>query len=407
MSHSAVKNILILVVFFTGSSGFSQTLVKFSDLPLLVEQNASDVKEQRLVEKTTAPVASLATSFLPVFELGTSHVQEGDASKAPIGSITTSINLYRGGKDALNGRIDESEVTLAGFETRKALNSAIMRSYQLYCQLVSLNNHVDILKTLESNLKSSRDIVRRRQARGQSPESDGLKIELEMLKLHSEVSNIGRDLTAVRLELGRLIGIQDFTVETDFAILEKDLQDIEKIQIDQMPAMASLMEQGQLLTHKRRLYDGSWLPDIDVFAAREQDFTSGRYVQPMNRTEIGLRFTIDLETKIRSRQELGRVAAEQELVELRKKTLAQKHADALSLLKADIASFQEKSANAKASLELAKKLASAIIKEFQGGVKDIEDVVAAQWGYYEASHAAIDVQESYANRLAEIMALIP
>lgn len=388
------------------SIAYSDTLVKFSDLPRLIEQNAVDVKEQRLVEKAAAPVNSVATTFLPKIELGTSQAQE-DGVSTQLGEISSSLNLYRGGKDALAAEIEKREAVIAALETKQVINTTLVRSYQLYSQLVALINHGDTIATLEKNLLSSKDIVRRRQSRGQSPDSDGYKIDLEMLKLAAEKNNTAREINIIKLELSRLIGVQDFSVEKNFSILERDLKAIEKIQLDQTPAMASLVQQGNMLNAKAQLSQRAWFPDIDVFAEREHDFGASEHAESLARTQFGLRFAFDLESTAKSRQDVARANAEKELVELRKQSLTQKHQDAITLLKADIASFQEKAANAQATLQLAEKLANAIVKEFQGGVKDIEEVVAAQWGFYEASHTAIDVQESYANRLTEIMALIP
>jgi outer membrane protein TolC len=107
-------SLLTLLLLPTSLAAREAVLVKYDDLPKLIQKNSKDVKAAEfLMEASAARHGYQSRARYPRLDLesGLRGVRElnGSGDSAPFFKVEGSVNLYRGSRDALKDTLQEKE----------------------------------------------------------------------------------------------------------------------------------------------------------------------------------------------------------------------------------------------------------------------------------------------------------
>lgn len=402
------------------SLGFAQDVVvklTFDHLPKLVsEKNQAVTGTSLVIESARTRTGYLGRSYLPTLgaEAGGERFQTGPYGyeTQPYGHLETRLNLYRGGRDRLEGNIRERQVALTQADAQRVYAAELREARKAYWDLVSIRETANIIKESLSQNEKYLEMANRRISRGLAAETDRLEFEINRSQLREELESLNHAALLVQIRLAAVLGMP---AETLFEAPES----IEHAHDDALlvssfnpafhPDVETLDARSQSLELERMKEERWWTPSLDLYGGyhlytlRDRDFLSrGRRAD----RAVGLRLNLGLFDGLQSqtdakafsihaqglsRQRRQREAAVDAQVRIAKKDLKHGH---------ELIHYSEE------RIEQGKKYLARTFEEYERGVKNSLDVLGAAQKYLAYRRQYSDRRRDYQITKSALLALL-
>lgn len=386
------------------------------DLPRIVRERNLDVAgAQRLVEAAEARIGHLRRSYLPTVraEAGGERFQTGahETRTEPYGGVEARMNLFRGGKDALEEKVRRARREGAVAGVGKTAASDLLEARGTYWNLVALRESAELvsvaLERNEENLKAAE----KRIGAGLAAETDRLEFVIYRGQLNEELASITHEMELVQISLTALLGLP---IETRFktadAIAHAHDEDLlaATYEPDSYPEVRSLRA-GQGASENQGLLNGRWwAPTLDLYGGRslytlrDRDYRSQAL---RDDTYGGARLSLALfdysskdEARALSKQAEGYgLQAEHKAVLLRAQ---------VERAKEEMKHLHELIHNGEERIEQGKKYLAAVRDEYRRGVKNSLDVLGASQRYLSFERQYADRRRDYQTAKASLLSLL-
>lgn len=385
-----MRRLFILFMLGGACPGLAQEAVelKFEDLPRFVaEKNQAVTGADRLIEAARARTGYLGRSYLPTvgMEAGGERFQTSHYGyqAQPYGHLEARLNLYRGGRDGLNGGVMERQVELASSEARKVLAAELAAARKTYWQLVSQRETAKVVAEAMAENEKLLEVANRRINRGLATETDRLEFEIHRSQLKEELESLNHATILLQIRLAAALGLSPGTrLKTPEAVEHEHDESLLSAAFD-----AASHPDGRALNARRRSLDlerkkaqRGWIPSLDLYGGyylytlRERD--------SLNRSErddkaIGARLSLPIFDGLRLKTEARSLRLQTEGVE-RQRAQRELAVDAeVRVAKEDLKHDHELIHYSEERIEQGRKYLERTLDEYERGVKNSLDAMGA------------------------------
>jgi outer membrane protein TolC len=247
--------------------------VAFDDLPKLVrERNRAVSGSRKAAEAADARTGFLARSYLPSLRVegGGESFQTGHfaSTSQPFGAVEAKINLFRGGRDLLEGRARESEASGARSSTARTYLEELSAARRAYWRLAYARETAATLSGALERNEQSLAAANRRISRGLGTETDRLEFEIYRSQLKEEIESQQHEATLIEIELSSLLGFEPGTSfaaekriahEHDESLLSAPFDPVSH------PEVSVLKADEEAFAAKSRSAGLWWAPKLDLY----------------------------------------------------------------------------------------------------------------------------------------------
>lgn len=390
--------------------------VRYEDLARwLPEQNGQVAGALREAEAADVETGHLLRSFLPRVgaELGWENFRTGpyDFQSQPTASLGASLNLFRGGRDALEHQLRGEKSELAKVDAQRKLRTELRLVRRDYWDLIYLQESIRLVKdAIEQNAKNLA-AAKRRVGAGMGAETDRYEFEIYQTQLEQELARLELQQKSAERKLGVALGVP---VEERLQVVEPPHEHGEGWLPEGLTPEADLSSQGDSL--QERIFDlqGAqagrwWAPELDVYAHYSlYTFREREYPSQADRFEtvFGAKLTFTLFDGLaqgataradRRRAEAFRLRANQAYVGAR---VDFENARAQLKLTHDLVHGTER------NVEQSQKYLHGTLSEYQRGLKNSPDVLSASQRYLEARRKFSELKREYNWTKADLMSML-
>ncbi len=396
--------ILLVVLSFMAIQETKADVVelKFEDLPkLLQERNQAVQGVQLSVQASQKRTGHLVRSYLPTLSLeaGGEHFQTGSysAETAPYAFLETRLNLFRGGKDALEENIRQSQVGLTQAQAQRALTEELTDARKTYWTLIFQRELVQILKeALQENEKNLASAKKRIQ-RGLATDTDQVDFEINRDVLQEEISSLEHENELTQIKLRSFFSWADEKLIWTPSLIPHDHDEAllhMQIPQDSHPEVAQFKANSEISLNQGDQAHRWWLPSVDVYAGyylytlRDRD-----YVDMSRRDDLvaGIRFSLSLFDGFQSKTLASSLSLQAEGLDSQARQKEKVIQAKLKIAKEEIKHHHELTHIAEDRIQKGGKYLSQTLSEYGRGVKNSPDVLGA-----------LQRQISFKRRYAEI-----
>ena len=263
--------LLLFFISFPPLAGASE----FEELPELVNKKNQHVSGAALKREAAERLTGfLARSYIPTLEahVGGESFRTGSVAgeTQPYGALELKLNLFRGGRDALeeSTRQAQSRVARAGFEQTRL--QELTQARHSYWALVYYREQVtlidDALKQNETNLAAGNKRIKA----GIATETDRIEFEMYRVQLGQDrarmILGAANSQRALNVLIGRAEGTPLETTQTlphqhDDVILDAALETQTHRDIQ------ALVAEGEIANSQQQLAYRWWAPSLDLYGS--------------------------------------------------------------------------------------------------------------------------------------------
>ncbi|MBL7716563.1 MAG: TolC family protein [Bdellovibrionales bacterium] len=409
----------ILLLFFTATSalGASSLEVKPDDLPKLLSDRNQNVRGSALmVDAAEAKTGHLARSYLPTlnFEVGGETFQTGSypTKTEPYGLLEAKLNLFRGGKDLLEERINRAQVRLADAQSKQVTSAELVNTRKLYWTLVFQREEILILKdALEQNEKNL-NAANRRIQRGLTSDTDRLDFEINRDQLKEDIKSLEHEAELTQIKLRALLALSEDVEIKTLAVIPHD-HDEEllktKFQGEGNFHVETVKASGEVSENQSARENRWWTPTLDLYAGyylytlRDRDYLS---IGQRDDRVAGIRLTFQLfdgfqAKSIASSYSIQAQAYENQAIQKRRDTEAD-----FTLAKEEMQHMHELIHQAEKRIEQGKLYLSKTLSEYDRGVKNSPDVLGAILRQNQFRRRYAEIRKNYVFSKAELLSIL-
>lgn len=409
----------LLVVLLSAGSAWSQEAVelRFEDLPRLVrEKNQTVAGAGLLALSARARSGHLSRSFLPSVALdgGGEHFQTGPygARTQPYGQVEGRLNLYRGGRDRLEAEARGRETALAAGDAERVLAAELEAARTLFWELVCDRETAKVVSEARSRNEKHLEMASRRIARGLATETDRLDFEIHRSQLEEELDSLAHSTLLRQMLLAAALGLPPQTrLGTPERIEHAHDEALLAAAFDpashpEAAALEARRRGAELERAKERRW---WTPSVDVYGGyglytlRDRDYLTR---SQRDDTVAGVRLSLGIFDGLRSRSEASALA-------LKSQGLARQKAQRELALDAEVLAAKEYLRHddelvhwAEARIEQGRKYLALTLDEYERGVKNSADVLAAAQKHLAFTRQHADRRRDYELAKAALSALL-
>ena len=277
----------------------------FEELPALIrEKNRNIPGSERLVESADARTGHLVRSFIPTLraDMGGESFQTGTyrARTEPYVSAEIRLNVFRGGRDALEEDARLGQAHAARSSANQAFQEELKDARSLYWEMVHTRERILGLKAAVDQNEVILKLANRRIQRGLSTETDRLEFEINRSQLMEELESLKHGLLMLDIRLGSLL---DVGPDTRFSTLQKISHHHDEVLLSadfepvSHPAVMALSAGRSVAEAQKSQASRWWLPSVDLYAGdylytlRDRDYLS---LGVRDDQVVGLRVSFDI-----------------------------------------------------------------------------------------------------------------
>ena len=135
--------------------------------------------------------------------------------------FAASMNLYSGGRDALNNKISRSELTISHFNRQAVENRLVASVIQTYFDCLASREFVDIATESVASVNEQLRVMRVKYKAGGALRSDLLSLEVRLARAQEEVVRSNNRLNTLLAALANLMGVNP---QTDILLADANLK---------------------------------------------------------------------------------------------------------------------------------------------------------------------------------------
>lgn len=203
-----------LTSFMVTQVAVAQIAVNSANLRQLIENQNASVQAQKLdVDASEARRGSFARSFLPEVTAGVGgeHFKKGreDLKTQPEYGVEARVNLFNGGRDALNAEIQDLAANAERAALLRTKAEMVSQAYSEYWRALYLRDWIEALKKAKSLNDDSLRAADRRISSGVATRTDRLEFEMQSAELGRSLKQAELEFQISRERLALLLGIRD------------------------------------------------------------------------------------------------------------------------------------------------------------------------------------------------------
>lgn len=322
-------SLLTLLLLPTTLAAREAVLVKYDELPKLIQSNSRDVKAAEFLKEASAIRQGYqARARYPRLDLesGLRGVREvdGRGDNAPFFKVEGSVNLYRGNRDALKDALQEKETAIRKEEVQLVLKNQLGLARELFVRLASIRElkkaWAEAIQVAADKKKSSRVKVNA----GLTTNTDLLEFELHESSLKREKRNLDKEEHELSNKLRILLGLSDeaeLALDRRFSHPPEPKEQNYKLAAETHPAVRKLSLQAEQAQTMAGSNVTRWAPDVNLFASYEE-FLQGTRDEPGSLPKrdlaAGIRLSIPLGDNLSAQNEASAKRLEASAFELQK-----------------------------------------------------------------------------------------
>lgn len=422
-------NVLLLFALIHGAYGPSVALgdssneyaLNFSDLPSIIDQTNQHVSGARAKRQGTNELTGYLTrSYLPHLstQLGAEHFNSGPHpwKTQPYASIETRINLYRGGRDALEDDVRRAaaENSQADFERTRLeeLTKARHAFWQLVYEreLISLLN--EAIKQNELNLIAANKRIRA----GLATSTDRIEFEMYSIQLKQDLSRMSLGSANSQRTLNVLLGKPQSASIITPSVVPHDHKEAEaspllktELSIDQHRDVKALIASGNAVAAQKQQLLRWWTPSIDAYAShslytlreREYSLTADRY-----ETVFGAQITMNLFDGLQSHAEASALGLQADGYAQQAEQTARELQAQFDGAKQELTLTHNLIAAAELGIKQGTEYLTRTQAEYSRGVKNSLDVLSATQKYVDLKRRYAELRHDYQQAKTALLATL-
>ena len=362
--------------------------IDFDDLKPLVETRNERVQASSLEgEAAKKREGHLLRSFLPRLEVRGAHESftKGTAERKsqPTFGAEAQLNLFNGGRDALEASKRKFASERKGFEKKSMLAEELARARETFWTLVYLQDLKGLLKEAselnEANLKSAG----RRIKSGVATETDRVEFEMKGIDLKREVAKGNLEIQGQKEILSLLLGFDPGTsLQIDKTLGHEHNWESSLLHSheDHGSTVRAKELNAQELLWEAKAKSRSYWPKLDAYAGwnqfnqREEDSHSAK---ERRESVVGLRLTLDLFDGFHSQNEASALRLEAESLALEANYQKREVETHIHNELAELKMLHDQLHEAEENTKRAQRYYSLTQSEYARGVKNSPDVLGA------------------------------
>ena len=407
---------LALILIFTGSFVFAQESLNFDELPQLIKDRNKRAQAASL-DLTAAEMrlGYFKRSFLPRFEAtaGLESYETGPypAQSDPFYFVRGSVNLYRGGRDILEDKARSAEKEVMNVTNQQTFQGELFEARQLYWNLVYLKELKILYQWTIAQNKKNLAQANRLISSGLSTKVDRLEFEISETQLDQDMARIDVDISNHNRQIAALIGRAP---ETIFGTPEKIPHDHESPTLNESLDFATYRDVRREKAFQLNLETTSqllkrwWVPNMDLYAEsglftfRERNF----YTQSDRLdSAVGVRFTLEFDG-FQQKVDGEAFAARARASSLRAAQIKAETATVFNTSKQELVLIHDLLHVGQKNVEKSQEYLSAILSEYNRGVKNSPDVLSASLKNLEFKKRFAELRRDYAVESARLEAML-
>lgn len=381
--------------------------IAYDDLPDIIRKNNKAVQAStETIKAASLRVGTLERNFLPRagFEAGVAEQKEanGVADTAPFWKVDVQSNLYRGGRDKLSQLLRESQVLVKELDAQALFRSEIFKAKTTYVELVSIRQIKDLTEQSMDDYDSLAKSIKAKARAGliTSTALQTSQLEIDELKRQRILLESREHELEDRLSLA--LGIapdEKLSLTTQLRPVEGTIRDpSEDGTIEEIPEIKRFALVSKTTKTEAETRNEWWLPDVNVFASyvgfaveRRGDFGS----LPTREMSLGLRFSIDLESKEALNSELFAKHSELASLQLQKEHLTQEIRHKLHEYHREMDTQLKLGRSYDSGISNSEKLLGQIRKEFERGIGGSDSVTGVIRSIYDMKRKRLETMSDY------------
>jgi len=396
-----MKTLALVLLSFFSAQVWAQSVKSNSDVVTFtaLEDLVKNKNEKVQAAESEALGAKARTgftsrSFLPGFSLrgGSESAKFGssDVEQRGFWTAEAKLNLYRGGRDKLEGEIREAQFKSAQIGAQKQMQSELRDARKLYWQLVSAQNLIsdieDAIKGNTENLQSSR----RRVGAGVTTNADVLQFELENTALNQQLKKLKLEADFLKNKLGVIIGFdqhKDLNVESTFPHPPDESLPKDSAEGGSRNLYVADFQINETIQNLRKSQAARWwLPSLDVYTSFGRPSLSYNDFRALDRQDqwiAGVQLSISLDQALEDMASSRAQKFEAKSASLQKIYASKQSNATYHEYVHDLNLLHELLHDAQKDVEKANNFLKATKQDYVRGVKNGPDLLGAFARYYE------------------------
>ena len=411
----SIRFLFIFLILLSSQFLKAETL-NYDDLENLIKEQNKKVTAARLdLDASEMRLGYVKRSFIPTAQafVGGEKFETGpyNVMTEPMYFIRGNLNLYRGGRDALEEKARKAQRKTFHAQAQQVLQGELFEVRNFFWDLVYLR---EIKLLLENAIKQNQGNLQKAQKRinaGLTTKVDRLEFEISETQLIQDLARIQVEISNTQREISALIGKAPETQYETITHIPHDHADptakqtlnfalYRDVQLE-LANMANLESQGDI-------FKRWWTPSFDLYAEsilfnyRERSFTAQK---DQVDNAIGIRLSFDFDG-LQQKTDGEALVARARASELRASQIkAETEAD-FNTAKQELLLLHELIHEGEKNVQKGAEYLDVTLSEYSKGVKNSPDVLSALLKNLEFRRRFAELRRDYAVTKARLQAML-
>jgi outer membrane protein len=394
----------------------AEVSLQAEDLPrILAERNQNVRGASLLLESSRTRTGHLVRSFLPSLEVQgggeTFQTNRYPTLTQPYGAVEARINLFRGGRDLLEDRARDAQVSAAEAQARRTGASELIEARRAYWTLVFQREEIATLK--EALAENARNLAsaQRRISRGLTTDTDRLDFEINRSELQEQIASLTHETELTETRLAALLGMTEGTTFlTSNRIPHEHDEKLVSAPLEAAPQydVGSLRAQAEAARSEAAQAGRWWLPTVDayggyyLYTTRDRDFLDSSL---RNDTAVGVRLSLTLFDGLQARNAAASAGLRTEALEQQTAQQERTVRARWKIAQEEMKHTHELTHESEKRVQQGKAYLAKTLAEYDRGVKNSPDVLGASLRFLSFRRRYAEIRRDYQLAKADLLAI--
>lgn len=403
-------NILLWMLILATSTSWScyaliedsnSTKLSFTDLPRLL-QNNDEVKSLQMNEEAQASwVRASKASYLPSLDLVGSWQDDNSLKDDVSGNsvyLQGSWNLYRGGKDQAVIAVSKKNQDIAKISNRITYQNILMQAENFFLDLWLAQKKLDIFQAELSISQTQKSMAQKKVQTGLTSHVDLLEFELRINYINMQINILTTQKSNSEKKLKKILKLADtekINIDYKFTPQAPSALDITQTLLYQKQVLAE-----EKTKEEKNIYQADFYPRIDLQTKygtySPQHYSTFSMNHLDDEKSVALVLTIPIFEGFKTSYEAQAKNQELHAVMSNNKQSLENLQSELDALNQEWVENNELLKLNQQRIQLAQKYYDLTIVDYNRGIKNSPDVVAATEHFFEAQRMDVEIQSKLA-----------
>lgn len=408
---------IVLLLWIAIPHAGAATLVRPDDLPRWVrERNAHAQAASSREAAAAAETGFLARAYLPRLEAmaGVEAFRSSGLGRdtQPFGRIEARVNLFRGGRDWIEGQKRAAHARAAALSSSQTYLEELAKTRQAYWE-ANYHQDLDLLlqEALQQNEKHQAAARQRIQA-GIATQADTLEFQMNRVQLDQDATRAKIRRQNAEASLRALLGLEageEIELPDRIPHVHEDPLLARTLQLAEHRGLRLLDEQLEEVRLESRQASHWWGPALDVYGSYSLYTVQEReYARAADRTEaaFGVRLSLPLFDGLDGLTARRTAALRSTALEQERDQTSRELATSFESAKNELQLIHSLLESAEEGARLGDDYLAQTLQEYRRGVKNSPDVLGATQKNLELKRRAIELKRDYQMARAELLRLL-